>query len=169
MTKKIIVGILSLGIVVVGIMAMNRLRYIERSTWVFKVNNEQSFRGRSDRQHSELEQRTSHSRTDEFRRNERSSFENLPDSVRQRILAEREIRSAPDSLQEEKTKSYSGNRDSFRRDGYDGRGHGRRGNSVQLITVGWFLAVFALFTIVTIYIDKLFKYIHQRRLSDKIE
>ncbi|MBN1986843.1 MAG: hypothetical protein JW761_11095, partial [Prolixibacteraceae bacterium] len=50
-------------------------------------------------------------------------------------------------------------RDSFRERNFEGDRHGkrgyRRGSNVQLNNVGWFLAVFALFTTGTIYIDRL--------------
>jgi len=42
-------------------------------------------------------------------------------------------------------------------------GHSRGGNSVQLGTVSWFLSVFAAFTVVTIYLDKVLYMIRKRK------
>ncbi|MCY1723030.1 hypothetical protein OU798_21965 [Prolixibacteraceae bacterium Z1-6] len=154
MAKKITIGILSLGIIITGIMAMNRLRFIERSMWIFKFNNEQTFNRGFDRHGGNFERE----RNERSREYERPDFRNIHDSVRQRIFAEREFRSAPDSLREGRTRPLPGDRDSFRKDGFKRGSHGRGGNTVHLNTVGWFLAVFALFTLVTLYIDKFITY-----------
>jgi hypothetical protein len=140
MAKKITIGILSLGIVITGIMAMNRLRFIERSMWIFKVNHEQTYNRGFDRHGGNFE-RERNKRSKEY---ERPDFRNMPDSARQRNFAEREGRTIP----------LPGDRDSFQKDGFERGSHGRGGSTVHLNTVGWFLAVFALFTLVTLYIDK---------------
>ncbi|WP_346863503.1 hypothetical protein [uncultured Draconibacterium sp.] len=154
MAKKITIGILSLGILIIGIMAMNRLRYIERSAWIFKVNNEQTVNRGFDRHGGNFERE----RNERSGGNQRLDFRNIPDSVRQRIIAEREFRSAPDSLREGRTRPFPGDRESFRKSGFERGSHGRGGRTVHLNTVGWFLAVFALFTLITVYIDKFIIY-----------
>ena len=161
MTRKIIFGILAIAILVVGIMGFKRLRFYERSAWVFKTNSEQSFRrGRFERGGNEG--REFRSRPENFREGERPDFRNLPDSVRQRMLAERFGGQAPDSLRRGSVRSAPGERDAsgernFRRDG-----RGRGGSDVRLVSVGWFLAVFAGFTVVTVYLDKIIKLIRRK-------
>ncbi|HPF51639.1 MAG TPA: hypothetical protein PK335_08680 [Draconibacterium sp.] len=160
MKKKIITGILSLAILVAGILGFSRLRYLERSIWIFKSNSGQSFRGdRFGREgHDGREFRT---RPENYTRGDQPDFRNLPDSVRQKMLTERNLRFENDTLREGKIRSFPDDRSEFREgrpDNDSRRGHDfRRGNHVQLGNVSWFLAVFAGFTVLTIYTDNLIK------------
>lgn len=160
MRKKLIIGIISAAIFVAGIVGFIRLQYLDRSIRIFRMNNEQTFR--SDRfergGHDSREFRT---RPEEFRNAERPDFRNLPDSVRQRMIEERNLRIENDTLREGKTGSFTDNRGEFRErlpDNDGRRGHDfRRGNDIQLGRVSWFLAVFAGFTVLTIYTDLVIK------------
>ena len=131
MAKKIGIIILSAAIIVIGVVAFNRLHYWERSVRIF-TTNEQTFKGDFDRRRSGFE----------GNRTERITRENLPDNLIQ-----------------QKAETFRRGRDSFRQRNFEGDRNGRRdyrrGSNVQLRNVGWFLAVFALFTTGTIYIDRL--------------
>ena len=161
MTRKIIFGIIALVILAIGIMGFKRLRFYERSAWVFKTNTEENFRrGRFERGGNE--RREFRPRPENFQEGERPDFRNLPDSVRQRLLAERFGREVPDSLQRGTFRSVPGDRNaSGQRDIRRDR-RGRGGSAIRLISVGWFLAVFAGFTVVTIYLDTFIKMIRKK-------
>jgi len=45
----------------------------------------------------------------------------------------------------------------FRRDGRNG------GSKINLVSVGWFLSVFALFTLIAVYSDKALSHIRRRK------
>jgi len=170
MVKKISISILAVAIVIIGIIAFNRFHYWERSVGIFKMNSEQSFgRGFGGGRN-------------EFGRNfggerfqgspERPDFRNIPDSARQGSFAGRRIPSQSDSLRTGRFGSFNGNRQAFGNQGFNrnrqGGGGFRRGSNMQLINVMWFLAVFAAFTTITIYIDKAIRYFTKRRKSKNL-
>jgi hypothetical protein len=160
MSRKIINGIISLAIVIAALYGLSRLRFIERSIWIFKTNDMQNTR-RGGFERGGREGRDFRARSQDFGGRERQNFENLPDSVRQRLLAERGARVENDSLRESRALNVTGERGDFR-----GRGQGRdfrRGQSVRLVNVGWFFIVFAGFTVVTIYTDILLKLIKRKK------
>lgn len=166
MRKKIINGILSAAILITGIIGFARLRYWERSIWIFKTNNEQSVRGgRFER--GGHEGREFRPGPEDFRENGRADFRSLPDSVQQRIMRERGFPNQNDSIARGGANAFPGDRDQFRdrRPGEEGRGgHDfRRGKSVQLSNVSWFLAVFAGFTLITVYFEIIVRAFKQKR------
>lgn len=153
MVKKIATLLLSVSLVAIGLMALNRLSYWERSVWIFKMNDQQNFGRRGfDRGRPNLEGRENRERTARFVRPE---IENLPDSV---------IRQRAENFRREREGSFRGR-------GFEGerrgRGDFRRGKNVQLSKVSWFLAASALFTVVTIYIDKGFYSLRRKRKAKK--
>lgn len=165
MKKKMVTVIISLVIIITGVIGFARLRYWERSVWIFKSNNDESIRGDrfSRGGHEEGEFRT---RPEDFRRGERNDFSNLPDSVKQRIIEERDLRTQTDSLRQGSTGSFPDDRGEFRERRPDREGRGghdfRRGSKVQLKNVFWFLTVFAGLTVLTIYSDRLSQKFLQR-------
>jgi len=166
MIKKILTAIISLAIIITGIIGFSRLRYWERSVWIFKMNNEQTFRGgRFER--GGPPNRNFRPQEGDLRAGDRPDLRNLPDSVRQRMIEERGLRTETDSLRQGRTGAVPGDRKEFNgrrpeRDGRQGRDF-RGGNSIRLRNVLWFLAVFSLAALLTIYIDKLLKSVRKRK------
>lgn len=171
MAKRIGFLIISAAIIVIGIIAFNRLHYWERSVQIFAMNNGQAFGRGFDWHRGDFNNSDRRGRFEAFGdRLERQNFRNLPDSTRQRINAEREVSISSDSLREGRLRTFPSEREDFRNHSFDrGRRHGRgnfhRGNQIQLTNVTWFLAVFALFTAVTIYLDKGRKFIRTKNRS----
>lgn len=149
MVKKIATLVLSVSVIVVGIMALNRLNYWERSVWILKVDNQQNFGRRDiDRSRPNFEGRNN--------REGKARFEH-PDT---QILPDGAIQQRAENFRRDRESS---NRErNFDRDRHD-RGSSRRGRNVQLGNVSWFLAASALFTVVTIYIDKVFCTLRRKR------
>nr|WP_319512693.1 hypothetical protein [uncultured Draconibacterium sp.] len=159
MNRKIINGIISLAIVIAALYGLSRLRFIERSIWIFKTNDLQNTR-RGGPERGGRGGRDFRARPQDFGGRERQSFENLPDSVRQRLIAERGARFENDSTRQGRAQNITRERGDFR------GGHGRdtrRGNSIRLANVGWFFIVFAGFSVVTIYLDMLTKWVKSRK------
>jgi hypothetical protein len=171
MAKRIGILIFSIAIIITGIIAFNRLHYWEQSVQIFRVDNEQTFKRGGDRHRRNFDDREYRNRFDGLGdRFERPDFRNLPDSVRQRIFAGRDSTASIDSLSEGRLRAFPAERGNLRnrsleRDGRNGRGDFRRGHNTQLGNVTWFLAVFALFTLVTIVIDKAYKLIRRKNNS----
>ncbi len=174
MAKRIGFLIFSAAIIVTGIIAINRLHYWERSVRIFSMNNDQSFGRNFDRRRGGFENRGPRDRFERFEEGfERQDLRDLPDSVRQRNFTRRDSITLPDSLKEGRLGSFRAERRNFGnrnpgRDGRNGRGDFRRGNNIQLANVSWFFAVFALFTVVTIYIDKIIRILRQKRKTKNI-
>ncbi len=167
MFREISVAIITIVIIVIGIIAFNRLGYWERSVRIFKMNSEQSFDRRFPRERNGSDRDFNRERFEGSREGfERPDFENMPDSVRQRIIVERGFSSQTDSMQQSRMREFRGDRNnlrgSFERNGRDGRNF-RRGESVQLRNVLWFLAVFAGFTAVSAFLDKGIKQFRKRK------
>jgi len=126
-------------------------------------------------------------RTEDFERHQRSgerfdrpSIRELPDSIREKFAGRGKgsgigDRNFPDSLrwefasdpgeQSENIPSDAGFRT---RDGR-GRGEFRGGKNINLKNVLWYLAVFASFTVVAIYIDKGLRLIRRGKKSDQCQ
>ncbi len=156
MAKRIGILIISIAIIVTGIIAFNKLHYWEQSVRIFSINKEQSFRRGGDRHRGDFNRDERHNRSERWnRQNPRDSR----DENRGSRFDEGQALVLPDSLnQTENTRTdRSSFRDSdFRREGHH-RGDSRRSSSIRLENAGWFLAAFAMFTVVTIYIDKIIK------------
>ena len=167
MIKKISLKIVALIIVISGIVAFNQLHYWERSVRIFSSNSEQSFGRETDRRRGGSERSEFRGRTNESGdRFERPDFRNLPDSIRERMISEGEFPLLPDSLNRRRSHEDRPDRSSFGgENNFRDRRHGgsRRGQSINLGNVGLFLAVFALFTLITIYSDRAFKFFCKRK------
>lgn len=161
MVRKIIYAIISLMILYFGYSAFTRLNYWDRSTRIFKLDRSQTFDRRLGRGGPEGS------------RGGRTDLRNIPDSIRQRFAdaggrpefrPERsEFRQIPDSVR--RGFAGPGFRRSNERD--EGRGHGdfRGGKKINLNNIWWFMAVFASFTVIVLYLDRLIILIRKRRFA----
>lgn len=185
MVKKVFLLMLSAAIIVSGYLAFNRLNYWERSIRIVKFDSSQPVNGRMGRGGFEARGEARVDRPD-FRQlpdsirqrvenRERRGFKRpeirnaLPDSVRNSLSEGGELRSRnlnmPDSLRRE-FRNDNGGRPGFEAGIRGGSGHGRgniNGQKISLGNVWWFLAVFASFTVIVIYIDKLICFIRKRK------
>jgi len=136
MVKKISFSILALAILAVGIYAFTKINYWERSIRIFSYDSAASFNGRGGRGQGGFDGRRIPGERSDFNR---PDFNQLPDSVRARFEAGR-----------------------GRPDAGRGRGEFPVGNSISIRNVQWFLAVFAMFTVIAIYLDKAICLIRKR-------
>lgn len=178
MVKKIIFVLVSVAIVAAGYMGFAKLSYFERSARIFRMDN-QSFSGRTARGFEE----GGHFRS---RGEGRPDFRQLPDSLRrgpghdERFQIERRIRGGEfsDSIRRRAADLRINEHGNFPDGSNRGprtsesgihRGEGQRGDlrvreKVSLQNVGWFLAVFASFTVITFCIDRLYRLFRMRKL-----
>jgi hypothetical protein len=148
MIRKISYSIIAVAILVVGYIAFNKINYWERSIRIFSVNNtDLRFEGRMGRGQGGFEGRFEAGRPERGTRDR-----NMPDSLRRQFA------------QNERNRSGRFPAEGGFRNG-EGRGRGELpgGKKVRLANVMWFLAVFAAFTSVVIYIDKAYSLIRKRR------
>jgi hypothetical protein len=152
MLRKISTIILMAAIVVTGVIAFVNLRYWESSVRIFQMNSDQPT-GRDSRGGFDRGERPDRGNRDfEFRERR-----NLPDSLRTETNIERNFRTLPDSLRQRgRHDDFRGDRGSFRGSyGGDRRGGDFRGGSrINLGKASGFLAAFALFTLITIGLDR---------------
>lgn len=181
MAKKISFIGLSVAILICGYFALIRLNYWERSTRIFKLRNSgQSFYGRAERGRGGFqgtgvaEGRSGFNGQEGYRgRYEGFEIRQLPDSVRAKFEARERLqgmrsRNFPDSLRRQGGGREFSGRGQFEMGRRDGHGRGREGFSgdrkIYLANVQWFLAVFASFTVIVIFIDKAFHLIRKRKM-----
>ncbi len=156
MAKRIGNLIFILAIIVTGIVAFNKLHYWEQSIRILSVNKEQSFRRGGERYRSGFDRDERHDRSERWNR---QNLRNSRDENRGSRFDEGQTLVLSDSLnQSENTQT---DRSSFRGGDFSRyephRGGSRRNNNIHLENAGWFLAAFSMFTVVTIYIDKIIK------------
>jgi hypothetical protein len=188
MFKKIIYAAIALTVVSAGYIGVKRLNYWQRSVWIFTLDSNQMIEGRGRRGfEGGVEGRRSFGGREGF---QRPDFRQLPDSERVRFEAQGgrppigRNRNFPDSLRQRNFRNLQGQpqhgqngavqnfnqrpqRGEFNGGGLRGgnRSGFSRGKRVNLVNVWWFLAVFAGFTAITIYIDK--AYIHIRKRATR--
>ena len=172
MVKKISYILISVAILVTGYIGIEKLGYWQRSVRIFNINtSNQHFDGRVGRGQGGF------GRREGFKPGEAGPgpvMRELPDSTRRR-MDERSVqpvmrgRDIPESQREEfrgnngerieraPSERGSGNRDGHGRGGFSGS------KKINLRNVVWFLAVFASFTVIVIYIDKAFCLIRNGR------
>ena len=138
MARKISFLILSVAILVTGITGLNKLGYWDRSVRIFSFNSDVPFEGRGGRGQGErgFEGR-------EGRHGPGMRDPNIPDSLRQQFGPGNGERMRGDP-------SEGGVRPDEGRE----RGEFRGGKKINFRNVQWFLAVFAAFTVIVIYLDK---------------
>jgi hypothetical protein len=146
MARKISFLILSVAILVIGIIGFNKLGYWDRSVRIFSFNSDVPFEGRGGRGQGDrvFEGREGRGGREGFTRPE---MRELPDSIRARFEA------------------VEGRHDP----GGEGRERGefRGGKKINLRNVLWFLAVFASFTVIVIYMDKGYYLICKKKSAGK--
>ena len=163
MAKQISFLILSVAILITGIIAFSKLSYYDRSTRILKYNSSTIFEGRmgrgpygreghyrnevrdlSDRKRADFE-------TTESRRGPGIRGSNIPDSLRQQFRTRDGERMGRGSFE-----------GGIRREEGRGRGEFTTGGKISIRNVKWFLAVFAAFTVIAIYLDKAICFIRRR-------
>jgi hypothetical protein len=168
MVKKISYLIFAAAILTTGYFAFNRLHYWERSTGIFSFkSSDQPFHGRMGGDQDQFNAGKNHQRMREL---------NIPDSPHQQSRLTEDELIEKNSLEsgavlkhqtglEHRNKLESGN--GFETGAERMNRHG--GNDfpgdtkINLRNSIWFLAVFASFAILTIYIDKVIGWIRHRR------
>jgi hypothetical protein len=182
MLKKVIYLLLSAGILYAGYLAAVRLQYWDRSIRIFAIGDSRFINdgrgggdfGRPDRIGESPDGERIYRNDGQGHGFQRNEMRQIDDSGRLGYARGREPvglagRSIPDSIRRqfrpgnERTEA----RTSFARDipGRQGRDHGgfSGGKKVNLRNVLWFLAVFASFTVIAIYIDKSYCMVRKRR------
>jgi hypothetical protein len=172
MIKKISIILFVLAVLVTGYLSFRKLNYWERSVMIFKYDSSQQFnRGRGGRGFGDFERREG--------RPQRPEGVNIPDSIRRRSegRGSRDFnRSAPgrDSLRvtrEGGDRVFPGRGElSGGLRGMDRRNGGdfRRGQAINLNMVIYYLGVFALFTLIMVYLEKGYRLIFkQKKLSQE--
>ncbi len=166
MVKKIILIILSLAIVTTGVIGFKKLNYWQRSVSIFKTDSSEQQFGRGGRGMGMEGFGRGEGRGEGIRRE-------IPDSIRQRFAREGRPpmgmdRERPDSLfrggrgQGRGPVEEGSFREGMRRGGGSHDGEFRGGKKVNLVTVGWYLAVFAAIVVIVIYIEKGIKLIRKK-------
>jgi len=185
MVKKISFLILSVAILVIGVTAFGKLGYWDRSVRIFNYSSNTPTEGRMGRgpggrgfEGGEFERREKPGGREDFVSPE---MRELPDSIRAgfdtgegRSSQGMRDRNIPDSLRQQ---FGSRNGDRTGRGSFEGgirNGEGRRrgefpgGKKINIRNVKWFLAVFALFTVIAIYFDKSVCLIRKRTVNQKL-
>jgi hypothetical protein len=152
MIRNISFLVLSIAIVVAGYIGVSKLQYLERSVRIFNVRS--TVRHFDSRMGRGLEGLNRHGRIEipygagsEFEDNRIQpglSERNRPDSLQHRFR-----RSESDRVEVALTGRRFDNGDRHGRDGF------RNGKKINLGNVIWFLAVFASFTVIAIYLEKI--------------
>jgi hypothetical protein len=178
MVRKIIIALFVLVVLVTGYLSFKKLNYWDRSVMIFKDGSSQQFnRGRGGRGFGEFEGREGTPRP-EFREGmQRPGDINMPDSIRQSMSGRGQrnfnrLRPGSDSLNIARRER---NPEVSERGGFTGASGGgnrnggrdfRRGNTVNLNMVLYYLAVFALFTLIMVYAEKGYRMIiKQKKLT----
>jgi hypothetical protein len=189
MVKKVIYAIIAIAVVVAGYIGVKRLNYWERSARIFSYDSSQAIDGRGGRG---FEGGPGGREAFEGREGfQRPDFRQIPDSIRARFEARGQRppregnRNFPDSLRQRNfrnpqgqpfpgengaVQNFEGRPQRREADGDfrgGGRGGERGGKQINLRNIYWFLAVFAAFTVITIYADKCYVIIKKRLKRNK--
>lgn len=173
MIKKISIVLLVSAILVAGYFSLRKLNYWDRTVMIFKYDSSvQSFEGRGRRG---FEGREGGIRLPELREGlQRPAGRDIPDSLRGRFEGRGQrnfnrMRTGPDSLISSRMgrdTTFSARGDFGGRirgqDGNEGRDF-RRGKTINLNLVIYYLAVFALFTLIMVYLEKAYRMIFRKK------
>lgn len=152
MIKKISFITLSVAILVAGVIGFSKLSYSERSIRIFSYKSDMPQIGRGGERRGGFGHPQTGSGIEKERQRPENADRNIPDSLRQ--------------------KPQQGGRERLERGSFEGRpgdgeGRGRGdlqgGRKISLKTVPWFLAVFAAFTVVALYIDRGWSLIRKKK------
>ncbi|TFG43389.1 MAG: hypothetical protein E4H43_01785 [Bacteroidia bacterium] len=174
MARKISFLVLSAAILVSGIIGFNKLDYWNRSVRIFNQNSDAQFEGRTGRRPGEREEFSR--QREQGERFVRPEMREMPDSIRARFDQREGLpgsgmrgREIPDSLRRQfgpggRDRMGQSSPEGRLRNARDrGRGEFAGGKKINLRNVMWFLAVFAAFTVIAIYLDKAFCLIRKRK------
>jgi hypothetical protein len=170
MVKRISISVFAAIIIVTGIIAMRKVSFINRSARIFNVSLLEQQPGVG-RDRGGFEGRGGFPEGRDFRKGNHQR--ELPDSVRSGLernmppagIRERNI---PDSLRRQfESRERFGERpgaEGAMRGGRDfGRGRPGGGAKINLGSVAWYLAVFALFTLIAVYSDKALSLVKKKK------
>jgi hypothetical protein len=165
MVKKILVLIFVAAILITGYISLRKLNYWERSVAIFKLDSPpQGFEARGGRGFGEEEGgRTSGTRPG-FRDGGRPDRMNIPDSVRKRFQQNGQRNFGRESNRRDTVFMGRGDFNGRMRgpEGFEGRGD-RRGGTINLTRVIYYLSVFALFAVIVVYIEKGYRLIFRKK------
>lgn len=176
MVKRISIILVVIVVLITGYISLRKLNYWERSVMILKVNSsQQSFQGRGGRGFGDFEEREGGARRPEFREGmQRPEGRNIPDTLSRRSDGRGQrnfnrMRIGTDSLAtgrqvRDTTFSARGEFGERMRGGDINRGRDfRRGKAVNLNLVIYYLAVFALFTLIMVYLEKGYRLIFKKK------
>lgn len=176
MVKRIFILLIVAVVLTTGYISFRKLNYWDRSVMIFKMDSsQQSFQGRGGRGSGEFEGREPGGRRPEFREGmQRPEGRNITDSLRRRSDGRGQrnfnrMRGGTDSLAtrsqlRDTTFSARGDFGERMRGGDINRGRDfRRGKAVNLNLVIYYLAVFALFTLIMVYLEKGYRLIFKKK------
>lgn len=155
MTKKIILSLFAVLVIAAGCIGFVKLHYWERSkSIVYSASGLRSFEG--------LQGRNAYFRNINHSESDTSSLHRFRPGLRS------EGQLPADSLR--KFESFEGRgHGEYRGEGRFGQGEHRsgggfrNGKTISLANVGWFLAVFAATTTITLYADKCIRYFRRKQ------
>jgi hypothetical protein len=157
MVRKISFLILSVAILVTGVVAFSKLGYWERSVRIFSFSSNAPFNERMGGGPGARGEIGERGRSDRRERPgggfDRRETRELPDSLRQQFRQRNGERMGRGTF-EGRMRNGEGR----------GRGEFQGGKKINILSVKWFLAVFASFTVIVIYIDKAFCLIRMRKV-----
>lgn len=175
MVRKILIPLFSLAVILTGAYAFRKLNYWERSVSIFSYKtfdrNFEGRGGRGGRGPGEFERRGQRvpgefeGRGDRVPREFEGRSDRIPGDFERRgdrsqgDFARRDAERRPEF--EGRSDFGPGSRDGRGR----GRGDSRRGKPVRLRNVLWFLAVFASFTALAVYFDRIYLKIRKRKFG----
>jgi len=166
MVKKIGVLVFVIAVIAAGYISLKKLNYLERSAAIFKLDSSsQAFEGRGGRGFGEQNGGRPAGMRPGFREGgERSGRMNVPDSIRRRFQ-NYDQRNAGREFTRRDTVFMGRGEFNGRPGGLEGfeRRGDRRGNTINLKMVGYYLAVFALFTLIVVYIEKGYRLIFKSK------
>lgn len=170
MIKKIVFGLISIVILATGYFAFGKLGYWERSVRIFSLSDNPSLGGGEGRRPGGFRGDERH----EGFNGQRPAPGGMPDSIRaRRREGDRQAMEPMDSITQRVGSNERGSeREDFNRGKmghFGGRGMGdfHGGKNISLGNSGWFLAVFASSTVITIYLDKIICW-HRKRKKKKL-
>jgi hypothetical protein len=167
MVKKISIVVFVITVLAAGYFSLKKLNYLERSAAIFKFDSSsQSFEGRGGRGRDMY--------PGSRERLPQEGRISIPDSLRGRRNLRSPGGSGADSFRPQNSDFTRMRRDTINNAGNDfgGRnrrpegfgGHGdRRGKTINLNMVAYYLGVFALFTLIVVYIEKGYRLIFKNK------
>jgi hypothetical protein len=176
MIKKILLILLAVSVLITGYISLRKVNFWQRSAMVFNLNStSQPFNGRGERGTGSFQDREGFVPREGSRGGlQRPERMNIPDSLRGRFEGRGQrpgmgFRNSPDSLRTGRMMNDStfiarglpggGMRGMDRDGGREFRG----GSTINLRNVFYYLAVFAFFTVIVIYIDKAYCLIFKKK------